>query len=211
MPAGLSASVYTEITDVENEANGLLTYDRQVVKVDAARVKAANQALIQASRTPVPPVTLPTGQFTSLRVTTPGHTNKYLRHQEQLAFTAVVDGGSTALLKNDATWKVVTGLANSNCYSLESRNYPGEYLRHRDFRVRRDTDDGSALFRADATWCAVAGTGGVRLTSANLPGSYLRHIGSEVWLATPGGSHAWDNPATFTEDITWAVEAPWAP
>ncbi|MGW6605058.1 AbfB domain-containing protein [Streptomyces sp. NPDC055036] len=211
LPAGLSASVYTEITDVENEVNGLLTYDRQVVKVDAARVRAANQALIQASRTPAPPVVLPTGRYTSLRVTTPGHTNKYLRHYEQLAYTAVVDGGSDGLLKNDATWKVVTGLANSNCYSFESRNYPGEYLRHRDFRVRRDADDGSALFKADATFCTVAGTGGVRLSSANLPGSYLRHINSEVWLATPGGGHAWDNPATFTEDTTWAVEAPWAP
>ncbi|MER8069363.1 AbfB domain-containing protein [Streptomyces sp. NPDC094034] len=211
LPAGLSASVYTEITDVENEVNGLLTYDRQVVKVDTARVKAANEALIQASRTPAPPVVLPTGRYTSLRVTTPGHTNKYLRHYEQLAYTAVVDGASGGLLKNDATWKVVTGLANSDCYSFESRNYPGEYLRHRDFRIRRDADDGSALFKADATFCTVAGAGGVRLSSANLPGSYIRHINSEVWLATPGGPHAWDNPATFTEDTTWAVEAPWAP
>lgn len=211
LPAGLSASVYTEITDVENEANGLLTYDRQVVKVDAARVKAANHALIQASKTPAPPVTLPTGQYKSLRVTTLGHTDKYLRHSQQLAYTAVVDAAGSALLKSDATWKIVTGLANSNCYSLESRNYPGEYLRHQDFRVRRDANDGSALFKADATWCAVAGTGGVRLSSANLPGSYLRHIDSEVWLASPGGGHAWDNPATFTEDTTWAVDAPWAP
>ncbi|MDN5201904.1 chitobiase/beta-hexosaminidase C-terminal domain-containing protein [Fulvivirgaceae bacterium BMA10] len=31
---GLSASVYTQITDVEGEANGLLTYDREVLKVD---------------------------------------------------------------------------------------------------------------------------------------------------------------------------------
>lgn len=211
LPAGLSASVYTEITDVENEANGLLTYDRQVVKVDTARVRAANQALINASKNPAPPVTLPTGGYKSLRVTTPGYTNKYLRHQDSLAFTEVVDGNSSALLKNDATWKIVPGLANGNCYSFESRNYPGEYLRHRDFRVRREANDGSALYKADATWCAVAGNGGVRLTSANLPGSYLRHIKSEVWLATPGGGHDWDNPATFTEDTTWAVEAPWAP
>ncbi|OON81460.1 hydrolase [Streptomyces tsukubensis] len=211
LPAGLSASVYTEITDVENEANGLLTYDRQVVKVDAARVKAANQALISASQNPPPPVTLPTGGYKSLRVTTPGNTAKYLRHSDALAYTAVVESGSSALLKNDATWKIVAGLGNSSCYSFESRNYPGEYLRHRDFRVRRDANDGSALFKADATWCAVAGTGGVRLAASNFPGSYLRHINSEVWLATPGGSHTWDNPATFTEDTTWSVEAPWAP
>ncbi|MET9932553.1 MULTISPECIES: AbfB domain-containing protein [unclassified Streptomyces] len=211
MPAGLSASVYTEITDVENEVNGLLTYDRQVVKVDQARVRGANLALIDASRTPVPPVTLPTGQYKSLRVTTPGYTNRYLRHQDGAAFTEVVDANSAGLLKNDATWKIVPGLSNSACYSFESRNYPGQYLRHRDFRVYKEAGDGSALFRADATWCAVRGSGGVRLSASNFPGQYLRHYNSEVWLATPGGSHAWDNSNRFTEDTTWAVEAPWAP
>ena len=34
---GLSAAVYTQITDVETECNGLLTYDRAVFKVDAAQ------------------------------------------------------------------------------------------------------------------------------------------------------------------------------
>ncbi|WP_432176534.1 AbfB domain-containing protein [Streptomyces sp. Tue6028] len=211
MPAGLSASVYTEITDVENEANGLMTYDRQVVKVDEARVKAANQALVDASRNPAPPVTLPTGVHKSLRVTTPGYTDRYVRHKDSLGFTEAVDSGSPDLLKNDATWKIVPGLADSSCYSFESRNYPGEYLRHRDFRVRKDPGDGSALFKSDATWCAVQGSGGVRLMASNFPGQYLRHIGAELWLATPGGAHAWDNPASFTEDTTWSVENPWAP
>lgn len=211
LPAGLSASVYTEITDVENEVNGLLTYDRQVMKVDAARVKAANQALISASLNPPPPVVLPVGQYKSLRVTTPGFTNRYLRHTNALAYTEVVDGNSSAVLKSDATWKIVTGLANSACYSFESRNFPGEFLRHQNFRVRRDPDDGSALFKADATFCAVQGNGGVRFSAANYPGSYIRHINAEVWLATPGGGHTWDNPATFTEDTTWAVDPPWAP
>ncbi|SCE60217.1 AbfB domain-containing protein, partial [Streptomyces sp. OspMP-M43] len=50
-----------------------------------------------------------------------------------------------------------------------------------------------------------------RFTSANLPGSYLRHIDSAVWLATPGGGQPFDSPALFTEDTTWAVDAPWAP
>jgi hypothetical protein len=32
---GLSAAVYTQLTDVETECNGLMTYDRAVTKVDA--------------------------------------------------------------------------------------------------------------------------------------------------------------------------------
>ncbi|MBK1881044.1 hypothetical protein JIN85_01380 [Luteolibacter pohnpeiensis] len=38
---GLSGAVYTEITDVEIELNGFLTYDRKVRKVDADRIRAA--------------------------------------------------------------------------------------------------------------------------------------------------------------------------
>ncbi|NUW10704.1 glycoside hydrolase family 2, partial [Streptomyces sp. CAI-21] len=211
MPAGLSASVYTEITDVENEVNGLLTYDRQVVKVDQDRVAAANQALIDASRDLPGAVTLPTGENRSLRVTTEGHTEKFLRHQDGLAWTAPVSQESDATLKADATYKVVPGLGDENCYSLESRNYPGEYLRHRESRVRRDADDGTQLFKADATWCAVPGENGVRLSSLNMSGSYLRHYDSEVWLSTPGGKQPYDTLSHFTADTTWALEAPWAP
>ncbi len=39
---GLCAGVYTQTTDVETEANGLFTYDREVLKVDAERVRTAN-------------------------------------------------------------------------------------------------------------------------------------------------------------------------
>ncbi|WP_406840836.1 AbfB domain-containing protein [Streptomyces sp. AHU1] len=210
MPRGLSASVYTEITDVENEVNGLLTYDRQVVKVDEARVRAANRALIDASQGSTAPVTLPTG-YRSLRVTTPGYTDRYARHRDGALFTEVVNSGSDTLLKNDATWRIVPGLADNTCYSFESRNYPGEYLRHRDFRVYKESGN-TDLFRADATFCPVRGAnGGVRLSAYNFPEQYLRHFNAELWLATPGGTHTWDNPALFTEDTTWSVETAWAP
>jgi hypothetical protein len=35
---GISALVYTQITDVEHEANGLLTYDRAVIKMDRSHI-----------------------------------------------------------------------------------------------------------------------------------------------------------------------------
>ncbi|MDP3179520.1 MAG: glycoside hydrolase family 2 [Spirochaetaceae bacterium] len=43
---GLAACVYTQLTDVEIERNGLVTYDRKVFKADPARIAAANAALI---------------------------------------------------------------------------------------------------------------------------------------------------------------------
>ena len=43
---GLAASVYTQLSDVEDEVNGFVTYDRKVEKLDAGAVRAINQRLI---------------------------------------------------------------------------------------------------------------------------------------------------------------------
>lgn len=43
--AGFSAAVYTQLTDVEGEVNGLITYDRKELKVDEDRIKATNQSV----------------------------------------------------------------------------------------------------------------------------------------------------------------------
>jgi hypothetical protein len=40
--SGLCAGVYTQTTDVEIEVNGLMTYDREVIKVDEKRTRDAN-------------------------------------------------------------------------------------------------------------------------------------------------------------------------
>jgi hypothetical protein len=51
---GLSAAVYTQTTDVEVECNGLLTYDRAIIKPDLERVAAVNRG--DFSRMPPPPI-----------------------------------------------------------------------------------------------------------------------------------------------------------
>ena len=43
--AGFSAAVYTQTTDVEGEVNGLMTYDRKVVKIEEDRVRKINQEI----------------------------------------------------------------------------------------------------------------------------------------------------------------------
>ena len=42
---GLSALVYTEVSDVEDETNGLLTYDREVIKIDPAVMRQINSQM----------------------------------------------------------------------------------------------------------------------------------------------------------------------
>ena len=48
VPLGFSAAVYTQTTEVEGEVNGLMTYDRKVIKINEAEVKRANQSVINA-------------------------------------------------------------------------------------------------------------------------------------------------------------------
>ena len=45
---GLCASVYTQVSDIEDETNGLLTYDREEVKVDAGRIAQLNRQVRDA-------------------------------------------------------------------------------------------------------------------------------------------------------------------
>ncbi|MBM2618109.1 AbfB domain-containing protein [Actinoplanes sp. LDG1-06] len=195
---GLSGSVYTEPTDVEEELNGFYTYDRQVRKMDFARVREVNLRVLGAANG----TTLSVNRLASLRVTTPGYTNRYLRHAGGAARTDVISTSSATTDRQDATYYVRAGLSNASCYSFESRNFPGQYLRHRDSRVYREANTGGS-FAGDATFCARPGLsgGGTSLESANFAGRYLRHRGEEVWVeASTGGS--------FNDDATWAVGPP---
>jgi beta-galactosidase/beta-glucuronidase len=46
---GLSAAVYTQTTDVEIEVNGMMTYDRALVKMDPRRISEANESVYRSS------------------------------------------------------------------------------------------------------------------------------------------------------------------
>ena len=43
---GLAASIYTQVSDVEQEVNGLLSYDRQTVKVEEQKIAEMSQRLL---------------------------------------------------------------------------------------------------------------------------------------------------------------------
>ena len=45
---GCAAAVYTQTTDVEGEVNGLMTYDREVIKVDIPKLAEINRSVIKS-------------------------------------------------------------------------------------------------------------------------------------------------------------------
>ncbi|MEU6536783.1 alpha-L-arabinofuranosidase B [Streptomyces sp. NPDC047000] len=157
--------------------------------------------------------TLNPGSEISLRATTSCCTTDYIRHQYNAAVLSSVTSGSSGLDKSDATWIVRRGLASASCVSFESRNYPGDFLRHYNFQLLRQPMDGTAQFRADATFCPTTGKSGTgtSFASYNYPAKYLRHYNYNVYVAGNGGSNAWDTSTSWTDDVSWAVTAPWAP
>ena len=154
------------------------------------------------------------GSAVSLQATTACCTDRYLRHAQGNAITSHIDANSSALDKNDATWIVRRGLVdNVNCVSFESRNFPGEWLRHSHFVVYRQPDDGSALFHSDATFCPRGGQNGrgTSFASSNYPDHSLRHYNATVYIASNGGPNPWDAQASWADDVSWLVSPPWAP
>jgi hypothetical protein len=67
---GLSAAVYTQITDVEIEINGLITYDREVIKADVNQIYLSN-SLYARSYQDVVPTSEQTPQTWRYRTTAP--------------------------------------------------------------------------------------------------------------------------------------------
>ncbi|MBQ9153433.1 MAG: glycoside hydrolase family 2 [Solobacterium sp.] len=45
IPKGLCGCIYTQVSDVEDECNGLFTYDRKVLKIDKGRMRRMNEKL----------------------------------------------------------------------------------------------------------------------------------------------------------------------
>ncbi|MBE4741211.1 family 43 glycosylhydrolase [Streptomyces sp. ND05-3B] len=153
----------------------------------------------------VEPVTngtsLPTNTTRSLRsVNFPG---RYaVVRSDSLGYLDPVTSSSTTAVKQSATFTVIPGLADANCYSF--RDSSGRYLRHKDFRVRFDAGNGTTLFNKDATYCARPGStsGSVSLESYNYPGRYLRHYNYELRI------DAYQDTATFRADSSFTAVSP---
>lgn len=47
IPLGLSAAIYTQTTDVEVETNGLMTYDRKVIKMPEQTLNTLHKTLYE--------------------------------------------------------------------------------------------------------------------------------------------------------------------
>ncbi|WP_265446757.1 family 43 glycosylhydrolase [Acetivibrio straminisolvens] len=83
------------------------------------------------------------------------HPGYYLRHWNYDFRLEKNDG--TAIFAEDATFKMVPGLADPSYTSFQSYNYPNRYIRHYDYLLRLD-EIVTALDREDATFRVIDGS-----------------------------------------------------
>jgi len=154
------------------------------------------------------------GARISLQATTACCTSDYIQHDasDTKVVIGAVTSSSTATVKGDSTWIVEPGLANSSCVSFQSANMTGQYLRHSNFELYLNANDGTSLFTQDATFCPTGGNSGqgYSLASVNYPTKYIRHFNLTGYIASNGGSNAWDTATSWAQDTSWLVAAPWS-
>lgn len=104
-----------------------------------------------------------------------------IRHQNS---RGRIDPAGSVSPVDDANWTMVPGLAGAGV-SFQSKNFPTKYLRHRSGEVWLDANDGSSLFKQDATFYKRAGLANAPDTSFesyNYPGRYMRHRNSLLYV-----------------------------
>ncbi|TGO62088.1 hypothetical protein BCON_0022g00260 [Botryotinia convoluta] len=155
---------------------------------------------------------LTVGSSISLRATTAGYTTRYIAHTGASVNTQVVTSSSTTALKKQASWYVRAGLGNSACFSFESNDTPGSYIRHYNFGLLLNANDGSKAFHEDATFCPQAGLNGQgsSIRAWSYPTRYFRHYNNVLYAATNGGVNTFDVAASFNDDVSFVVSTGFA-
>lgn len=122
-----------------------------------------------------------------------------VRHRDFVGRIDRIGPGSGATDRADSAFTVRAGLSNPRCLSFEAVNVPGFFLRHQNFVILLHRDDGSALFAADATFCAEPGPGQqVSFRSVNFPDRFLGYRGNRLVIEPVGHRSRARTAATFT-------------
>lgn len=147
------------------------------------------------------PGTLPIGVWSLAAADQPGQFLSYA--VTGYAALTPVSAASTDAARQRATFTVVRGLADRRCITF--RTSDGRYLRHYELRLRVNANDGTALFREDATFCPHPGSvaGSVTLQSHNYPALVLRHRDGGLWIDVSDGSTAFGGESSFVRREPW--------
>ncbi|WNZ12507.1 AbfB domain-containing protein [Streptomyces sp. 11x1] len=151
----------------------------------------------EPSKAPAPTKKPPSRSTTRKSVRSVNYPDRYWHLRDGVIQLDQVSSRSGSETKEDSSFKVVSGLANSSCYSF--RMADGRYVRHQNFVLRASGNDGSRLFQQDATFCPRSGySGSILLESVNYPGYFVRHRSFQLRLERAENSGYFYADATFS-------------
>lgn len=130
---------------------------------------------------------------------------RFVTAVDGLGVLAPLGSASAEAPRRQATFAVVAGLADPGCLSF--RGADGGYLRHASWRLRLNQDQGTPLFRGDATFCPRPGAvrDSILLESSNYPGWFLHRRGEELWVDQS------DHSGSFLAESSFWTRAPLRP
>lgn len=117
---------------------------------------------------------------------------QYIRHLDDKGFIAAIDIASTAE-REAATFEMIPGPYDETCLTFRAVDLAGRFFRHADSRIQLHAvppedaaEDVKTLFKADATFCILAGFAdpeGVTFRASNYADRVL-HLrnGNELWI-----------------------------
>jgi RNA polymerase sigma factor (sigma-70 family) len=172
------------------------------VTAKAPATKPARERPTAQASPSAPAGAVPLGAWSLESVAEPG---RYLTYAGTYATLGQVSASSTGQARQQATFTVVAGLADSRCVSFVAAD--GDYLRHYELRLQLSPADSTGLFPKDATFCPHPGAvdGSVTLQSYNYPYLVLRYLNGAIYINVPDGTRA------FASESSFIVRAPWAP
>jgi hypothetical protein len=130
----------------------------------------------------------------------------YVRHQNSQGIISRINWVSNDLDLNDGTFTVVRGLDPTcmGCISFESVNYPGHYLRHANYMIILNKNDGSELFNKDASFYRRNGLAAQNYSSyesVNYPNHFIRHQNSQLRISPRENVRLYEMDASFIETV----------
>ncbi|HWO25590.1 MAG TPA: AbfB domain-containing protein [Kofleriaceae bacterium] len=141
------------------------------------------------------------GQARCISLESKSAPGQFVRH---FAFFGRTDPVAKDVDERDATFMMGPGLSGaSGSVSFEATNFPGYYLRHQLSAIVLSKDDGSQLFKDDATFLVRAGLADQTLASfeaSKVPGFYLHKRpfqGLGIDLKGPFAAPGFNSDATF--------------
>lgn len=139
---------------------------------------------------------------------------------------AAVSPTSRPLALANATWIIRHGLADPNCLSLQSRNFPSDYLTVEapqstiypggvvistpGQEIQRIPYDGTAQLAAAATFCPRKGLDGkgTTFTVYGRPNTFIRTFNRFLYAAQENGPNPWDTSVGLADDASFTVTGP---